>query len=230
MYQPKTPKASFLKRSKAMIYMVLLYLLDVVTVIAQHLFYSFANRREVDKFFVYHSSVITISTAMAFLFKSAMVSTIFVVFCQLSWFSFRRTAITMGDIDAIFAILQNPLKFFAAEVALHTPSLALLALISWLLLLSGSFFAIIFDRWVSPFTVIDQIVVIDSISTSTMQPSIPVLGPLDGAAGLYTLKLLGGDFQFEGPSVPFQRLAADVFRAGNIITWPSRAAQTVPIT
>jgi len=131
------PCHSIFLRYRSLTLMVLLYLLGVATAVAQHLFYSHANGREIDHFTLSQSSVTKISTAMAFLLKTSLVGAMCVVYSQRSWFSFRRTAISIRGIDAIFGILQSPFKFFVPEMLVRTPTLTLLALITWFLPISA---------------------------------------------------------------------------------------------
>jgi len=128
---------SILVRYKSVTLMVLSYLLAVATAVVQHIFYSYANGREIDDFANSQSSVTKISTAVAFLFKAALVGVMCFVYSQRSWFSFQRTAISIGGIDAVFGILQNPFKFFVPEILVRTPNLTLLALITWFLPISA---------------------------------------------------------------------------------------------
>src|SRR5438046_665100 len=69
--------------------------------------------------------VIRIGTALAFLFKTSLVASIGIAFCQRSWFSFQRDAISVDGIDAIFGILRDPLKFFVADMLVRTKVLTL---------------------------------------------------------------------------------------------------------
>ena len=72
-------------------------------------------------------------TAFAFLFKTSLVSAVGVAFCQGFWFAARRKAIRIKGLDAIMAVVQNPLNFFSPDLLLETKVLFALALISWLL-------------------------------------------------------------------------------------------------
>ena len=128
---------SIFVRYRSISLMVLSYLLGVATAVVQHIFYSYANGREIDDFAISQSSVTKISTAMAFLFKASLVGAMCFVYSQRSWFSFQRTAISIGGIDAVFSILQNPFKFFVPEILIQTPTLTLLALITWFLPISA---------------------------------------------------------------------------------------------
>jgi hypothetical protein len=119
--------------------MIFLLLIGVLTALAQHFFYSYVDGRPPQQVPIQQIWVIRIGTALAFLFKTSLVASIGIAFCQRSWYSFQRDAISVDSIDAIFGILRDPLKFFVADMLLRTKVLTLLALISWLLPLSAIF-------------------------------------------------------------------------------------------
>ena len=128
--------SSRLKSSSLMIFFLLI---GALTALAQHFFYSHVDGRAPQQINIPQIWVIRIGTAIAFLFKTSLVASIGIAFCQRSWFSFQRDAISVDGIDAIFGVLRDPLKFFVADLLLRTKVLTLLALISWLLPLSAIF-------------------------------------------------------------------------------------------
>jgi len=127
------------RRFTSVALMILLFLISLLTAHAQHFFYSHVDGRSPQQVSIQQIWVIRIGTALAFLFKTSLVASIGIVFCQRSWYSFQRNAISVDTIDAIFGVLQDPLKFFVTDMLLRTKVLALLALISWLLPLSAIF-------------------------------------------------------------------------------------------
>jgi hypothetical protein len=145
--QPPRGKKFNLKRSMSRIpsykssYSVMLVLLILATLgaVAQHIFYSYLHGRQPDNFFIDQVWVIRIGAALAYLVKSALVTSVAISFYQRCWFSLQRVAVTVDCIDALFGILQNPLRFLSRELLVKTKIVTVLALICWCLPLSAIF-------------------------------------------------------------------------------------------
>jgi hypothetical protein len=101
------------------------------------MFYSRINNRPIAQLPISQSWVTRASNALAFLFKTVLVSAIGIAYSQRLWFSARRQAIRIGSIDAMFQILTNPLMFFNIDIFRKTSILFGLAAVSWLLPLSA---------------------------------------------------------------------------------------------
>ena len=126
-------------RFKSSSLMIIFLLIGALTALAQHFFYSYVDGRPPQQVPIQQIWVIRTGTALAFLFKTSLVASIGIAFCQRSWFSFQRDAISVDGIDAVFGVLRDPLKFFVSDMLLRTKVLTLLALISWFLPLSAIF-------------------------------------------------------------------------------------------
>lgn len=116
--------------------MLLLFAVALVSAIGQHEFYTYLEGRQVKEVFISQTWVIRLGNALAFLFKTSLASAVTVSFSQLTWHQVRRTAATIDGLDAIFAVLQNPLKLFHQEFLLHFKILWLIALFTWILPIS----------------------------------------------------------------------------------------------
>jgi hypothetical protein len=143
--EKQTFRGNSFKRSMSRIpshkssYSVMLVLLILATLgaVAQHIFYSYLDGRQPDDFFIDQVWVIRIGAALAYLVKSALVTSVAISFYQRCWFSLQRVAVTVDCIDALFGILQNPFRFFTKELLLKTKIVTILALICWCLPLSA---------------------------------------------------------------------------------------------
>jgi len=119
--------------------MLLLLLVGIGAAVGQHLLYAYINGREVDDIIFIQSWVIQFGSALAFLFKTALVAAVGIAFCHAFWFSVRRKTICVGTIDSIFGILRNPGNFFSKELFVKSIVLWILALVSWTLPVAAIF-------------------------------------------------------------------------------------------
>jgi hypothetical protein len=119
--------------------MLLLLLVGIAAAVGQHLLYAYLNGREVDDIIVTQTWVIQFGSALAFLFKTALVTAVGIAFCHAFWFSVRRKAICIGTIDSIFGILGNPFKFFNRDLLMKTIVLWVFALVAWTLPVAAIF-------------------------------------------------------------------------------------------
>ena len=67
----------------------------------------------------------------AFLFRKALLSGVGVAFSQQFWYSVRREELQLGSLDAMFGLLQNPLRAFNKDIISKTKILLVIAIISW---------------------------------------------------------------------------------------------------
>jgi len=119
--------------------MPVLLLLGFLAAMAQHLFYSYIDGLSPEEFIVEQRWVIRIGTALAYLFKSSLVATMAHVFFHRSWYSFRRQAMSVRGLDAVFGVFENPFWFLTLEMLVKTKVVTLLALMAWLLPLTAIF-------------------------------------------------------------------------------------------
>jgi hypothetical protein len=114
-----------------------LLLLGVSSAISHHLFYTYLNREAVDEAAVGQTWAIRIGSAFAYLFKTALVASIAVVYAQGFWFTVRRNLFEIGSIDNFFGLLTNPLFFYNRSLYGKARVLFALAMVSWLLPISA---------------------------------------------------------------------------------------------
>jgi hypothetical protein len=91
--------------------MIFLFIVGVLAAVGQHCFYSYLNGREVDEFVITQTWVIRIGIAFGYLFNYAVIAAVGIAFCHRFWFSVRRGAFSVGAIDSIFNVLDDPLQF-----------------------------------------------------------------------------------------------------------------------
>jgi len=130
------PKPRF-PGAKSFITMLLLVIASILAAGGQHFYYHSLNGRGVNDVPVSQGWVIRGGNALAFLFKSCLVMAVAVSFCQLFWYLIRRTTLEVGTLDAIFALLQNPLSFFVGELWIRGKLLLLIGIIAWLVPISA---------------------------------------------------------------------------------------------
>ncbi|OAA59889.1 hypothetical protein SPI_06087 [Niveomyces insectorum RCEF 264] len=76
---------------------------------------------------------IRIGTGLAILHKTALVAVVGMVGAQQVWVTLRRKAMTIGGIDSLFSVLDNPLALWSRDLLAHAKMLVLLAMVAWLL-------------------------------------------------------------------------------------------------
>jgi len=125
------------KAYKPYITMVSLFTSGLALAVGHHLLYSRLNGRQLAQVSVSQAWVIRAGTAFAFAFKTVLVSAIGAAYCQLFWHSVRRKSIRIGSLDAMFALLKEPMAFFKFQFAKKTALLFVMAVLAWLLPLSS---------------------------------------------------------------------------------------------
>ena len=121
----------------AYVTMLGLLLLGLLTAASHHLFYTYLNNRELEESAVPQNWAIRIGNAFAYLFKALLVSAVWVAYAQGFWYFVRRKWLEIGSLDNLFDVLYNPLSFFDTDLFQKTTPLFGLAIVSWLLPLSG---------------------------------------------------------------------------------------------
>jgi len=71
------------------------------------------------------------STALAFLVKLALATSVGAAYTQHQWQRLREQDFRTSDIDALTSVLVNAFSFLGSTVWLKHPVLALMALVSW---------------------------------------------------------------------------------------------------
>jgi hypothetical protein len=113
--------------------------IGVVLCIAQHVFYTYLDGKELASVSVTQTTAINLGNGLATLIKTAMVTAIAAAFAQRFWYCAQRKTISVATVDAIFALLQDPLNSIRKEVLLGSKVLCVFAAISWSMPLSAIF-------------------------------------------------------------------------------------------
>ncbi|CAK7202683.1 hypothetical protein SEUCBS139899_005409 [Sporothrix eucalyptigena] len=72
-------------------------------------------------------------TGLAFLVKTGLSVVVAIVAAQQVWYTLRRKAMTVGDIDNMFGMMNTPLAFGNVRLLWHAKTLSVLAIVSWCL-------------------------------------------------------------------------------------------------
>ncbi|KAF2083437.1 hypothetical protein K490DRAFT_51695 [Saccharata proteae CBS 121410] len=107
--------------------MVILFIVGMAGAIAHHLFYSTLNGRPANK----QLTMIRYGTALAFFTKACLVGSVVSSFKQRIWHTFRSRAMTVGAIDGLFAVIENPWYFTQFEMLRNAKLATLMALGVW---------------------------------------------------------------------------------------------------
>jgi hypothetical protein len=117
--------------------MLSLFFLALLAALAHHLFYTHFDYIELGQTSLSQIWAIRIGNGFAYLFKSALVGSISVVYAQAFWFFVRRRVFQIDSLDKLFGLLSNPFYIFDASV--FQTLLWGLAVVSWLLPISAIF-------------------------------------------------------------------------------------------
>jgi len=190
------------------------YCLALLASICHHFFYANLDGKPPDSLLIPQTWAIRAGNALAYIFQMCLILAISTAFSQQAWRSVRRTALSVNGLDAMFGALGSLWKLRNTEFLIKTKTLAVMALLSWLMPLSAI---------LSPgaLTVID----VTYTSFGRLLP-VPILAPLDSYVGLYdyetTVSNPGGmDVQDPRVAIPTSRLALRVFTSGEMVPWPS---------
>ena len=120
--------------------MTALFATALFAAVAQHFFYTYLNRREIDSFFLSQVLVSRVTTAIVFLFKTCnIVAAVGIAYMQAFWHRVRRSAIRVKGLDSMFSVLRNPFEFFNPDVLFRAKILLVLAMVSWTLPIASIF-------------------------------------------------------------------------------------------
>ncbi|KDQ53512.1 hypothetical protein JAAARDRAFT_39199 [Jaapia argillacea MUCL 33604] len=178
--------------------------------LGHHLFYAHLSGRPVDSGPVNQKWANHIGAGIAYVVKTLFVFAIGSAYVQQLWFAARRSSgLALSSLDAGFGILNNPLKFLVPTFIASSPTLALIALISW---------TIPFVAIITP----GALEVLPRNFTSSFSPCpIPIVDLSDPQSSLlFALyntdhnTTAPGSGSFNAPSPLSQRLATEVLLAG----------------
>lgn len=107
--------------------MVSLFVLGVIGAISHHAFYKSLDGQEATD----QLRKIRYGTALAFFTKTTLVGSVIIGYRQRIWYTFRRRAMTLGAIDGLFAVIEDPTTFCNWEMIKNAKLAALMALATW---------------------------------------------------------------------------------------------------
>lgn len=116
---------------RAIITMVSALLLGILFATAQHLLNDYLDGQDIDIVHISSRWVSRINTALAFLVKTCLVTTIGVAFVQRQWLNLHHESLRVKEIDGLTGILGNIFCFFGTSVWFRHPLLTLIALVAW---------------------------------------------------------------------------------------------------
>ena len=99
--------------------------------LAHHFMGASLNNRPVEQVDISQAWVSRFSTALAFLVKLALATSVGAAYTQHQWQRLRQQDFRTSEIDALTSVLANAFSFLSSTVWLKHPVLALMALVSW---------------------------------------------------------------------------------------------------
>lgn len=99
--------------------------------LAHHFMGVSLNNKPVAQVDVSQAWISRFSTALAFLVKLALATSVGAAYTQHQWQRLRQQDFRADEIDALTSVLANAFRFLSSTVWLKHPVLALMALVSW---------------------------------------------------------------------------------------------------
>jgi hypothetical protein len=99
--------------------------------LAHHFMGVSLNNKPVDRVVVSQAWISRFSTALAFLVKLALATSVGAAYTQHQWQRLRQQDFRTSDIDALTSVLANAFSFLSSTVWFKQPVLAVMALVSW---------------------------------------------------------------------------------------------------
>ena len=99
---------------------------------AHHFMGLSLNGKPVEQVELSQAWVSRFSTALAFLVKLALATSVGAAYTQHQWQRLRQQDFRTSEIDALTSVLANAFSFLSSTVWFKHPVLALMALVSWL--------------------------------------------------------------------------------------------------
>ncbi|RSM04592.1 hypothetical protein CEP52_006775 [Fusarium oligoseptatum] len=107
--------------------MVVLWLVGFALAVGHHVYYVSMDGRDAGD----QRWVIRVGTGFAFLVKACFAASLDIAIKQLVWTMLRRRSMSLGGIDALFAITTDPTAFLIHDIWMGMPCLVLLAVLLW---------------------------------------------------------------------------------------------------
>lgn len=116
-------------RAPATILLALLIGLGVA--LAHHSMGLSLNNQPVSQVNISQAWISRFSTALAFLVKLALATSVGAAYTQRQWQRLHEQSFRTSEVDALTSVLANAFSFLSSTVWLKHPVLALMALVSW---------------------------------------------------------------------------------------------------
>jgi hypothetical protein len=107
--------------------MIGLFVLGVISAITHHVFYKSLDGREARD----QLAMIRYGTGMAVFTKATLVGSVVVAYRQRIWFTFRRKAMSLGAIDSLFAVIDDPTMFWEKDMVSNAKVATMMAVAVW---------------------------------------------------------------------------------------------------
>lgn len=104
---------------------------------AHHILYHFLDGTKVPDKVVIQQTIFASGTALAFLFRACLLVGLGVTYCQVFWWSIRRSPLELSSLDSLGGLLHSVFELRNFYALLACPALAALALLMWLLPLTA---------------------------------------------------------------------------------------------
>jgi hypothetical protein len=109
----------------------------LICAIGHYSFFSYLDGTTTDHRKLYQSYVTTISLLLVTAFKSFIIAAVGLSFAQHLWRVLRGQSLSLGRIEQLFCIRNNPLELFRLRAALQAPVLFSMAVFVWLVPLAA---------------------------------------------------------------------------------------------
>lgn len=86
---------------------------------------------------IVQQTILASGTALAFLFRACLLVGLGVTYCQVFWWSVRRSPLELSSLDSLGGLLNSVFELRNFYALLACPALAALALLMWLLPLTA---------------------------------------------------------------------------------------------
>lgn len=113
------------------------FVIAVILASAHHILYHFLDGTKVNDKVVVQQTILASGTTLAFLFRACLLVGLGVTYCQVFWWSIRRSPVELSSLDSLGGLLYSVFELRNFYALLACPALAALALLMWLLPLTA---------------------------------------------------------------------------------------------
>lgn len=113
------------------------FVLAIILASAHHILYHFLDGTKVNDKATVQQTILASGTALAFLFRACLLVGLTVTYCQVFWWSIRRSPVELSSLDSLGGLLHSVFELRNFYALLACPALAALALLMWLLPLTA---------------------------------------------------------------------------------------------